>query len=77
MIAEEDLRDSSGMEGGKADSPLLLLGLMYREVSRSIEMEPGAPTMAPPHLVNSPYGVKEVNRLETLIDSIALSPAHK
>jgi hypothetical protein len=76
-IAEEDLRDSSVLEGGKVDGPLLLLGLMYREVSRAMEMEPGAPTMAPPHLVNSRYGVKEVNQIQTLIDSITLSPAPK
>jgi hypothetical protein len=76
-IAERDLRDHSILEGGKVDAPLLLLGLMYREVSRAIEIEPEAPTMAPPHLVNSPFGVKEANQIETLINAVILKPSRK
>ena len=69
-IAEGDLTDSAILEGKKVDSPLLLLGLMFREVSRVMELEPGAQSMAPLHVVNSPYGIKELLEIETLIDSI-------
>lgn len=62
----------SGLEGGKIDAPLLLLGLMYREVSRSMEIEPGAPTKASNHLINSLFGIQEVNKIERLMDSVHL-----
>jgi hypothetical protein len=69
---EKDLRNSLVLEDRKIDAPLLLLGLMYQEVSRSMEMEPDAPTKAPDHLVNSPFGVKEVKKIERLIESVVL-----
>jgi hypothetical protein len=37
-----------------------------------MEMEPDAPTKAPDHLVNSPFGVKEVKKIERLIESVVL-----
>lgn len=69
-IAEGDLNDPSVLEGKKLDATLLLLGLMYREVSTVMELEPDAPSMAPLHFVNSPYGIKELQQIETLINSV-------
>jgi len=71
-ILEKDLLNSSVLEDGKIDAPLLLLGLIYREVTRAMEMEPDAPTKAPVHLVNSPFGIKEVKKLERLIKSVVI-----
>ena len=70
-ILENALEDSAVFESGKIDAPLLFLGLMFREVSRSMEMEPGAKIKAPAQLVNSPFGIEEMNRMEILIDSIS------
>ena len=69
-IAEGDLNDPSVLEGKKLDVMLLLLGLMYQEVSRIMELEPDAPSMAPLHFVHSPYGIKELQQIETLINNI-------
>jgi hypothetical protein len=72
-ILKKDLGDSSFF-CGKIDSPLLLLGLMYQEVSRSMEIEPDsdAPTKAPNHLVHSSFGIKEVKKIESLLKSVRL-----
>jgi hypothetical protein len=70
-ILKKDFGDSSFFSG-KIDAPLLLLGLMYQEVCRSMEIEPGAPTKAPNHLVNSPFGIKEVQKIENLLKSVRL-----
>ena len=35
------------LKDGRIDAPLLLLGLMYREASRAMEIEPGAATDIP------------------------------
>jgi hypothetical protein len=72
VILKKALRDSSVLNGGKIDAPLLLLGLVYREVARSIEIEPGVSTEAPDHLVESPFGVRELNEIERLLKSIKL-----
>jgi hypothetical protein len=58
------------MINGKIDAPLLLLGLMYREVSRAVEVEPGAKTGGPRHLLNSPLGIQELEELQTLINGL-------
>ena len=71
-ILKKVLSKSSDLDDGQIDAHLLLLGLMYREVSRAIEIEPGAPTTAPDYLINSSFGIKELNRLETLINSVQL-----
>jgi hypothetical protein len=71
-ILENALGDSDVFESGKIDAPLLLLGLMFREVSRSMEMEPDGESKAPVQLVNSPFGIKEMNRMEFLIDAVSL-----
>jgi hypothetical protein len=71
-IIKKSLADPSVLDDGRVDAPLLLLGLTYREVSRAVEMEPGAPTDAPDHLKNSPFGIQEMNKIETLIDGVVL-----
>ena len=71
-ISKNALQDSSFLKDGKIDAPLLLLGLAYQEVSRSIEIEPGTSTEAPDHLVESPFGVRELNKIEQLINSVSL-----
>jgi hypothetical protein len=70
-ILKKDLADSSFLSG-KIDAPLLLLGLMYQEVSRAIEVEPDTPTKAPDHLVHSPFGVKELKKMETLLKGVQM-----
>lgn len=65
------LSKPSDLEKGGVDSHLLFLGLMYREISRSIEIEPDVQSSAPVHLVNSKFGRKELDKLESLIDSLA------
>lgn len=68
-MLKKALADSSFLSG-KIDAPLLLLGLMYQEVSRAIEVEPDTPTKAPDHLVHSPFGVKELKRMESLLKTV-------
>jgi hypothetical protein len=70
-IARNGLGDSKVFEDGKIDPPLLLLGLLFREVSRAIEIEPGTPpTQYPEQLVNSPFGIEEMNRIEETLDAV-------
>lgn len=71
-ILEKALMDSSVLGSGKIDCPLLLLGLMYREVSRAMEVEDGVPSMAPIHLKTSRFGFNEVRRIENLLDQVSL-----
>ena len=71
-ILKKAFADPSALEDGSIDAPLLLLGLLYREVCRSMEMEPGSSTMAPPHLVNSFFGVPEMDKIERLISGVRL-----
>jgi hypothetical protein len=71
-VLKKALADSSALEAGRIDSFLLLFGLMYREVSRSIEIEPDNPTNAPDHLVNSSFGIAELNQLDALIFKVVL-----
>jgi hypothetical protein len=71
-IVRDALGDSSIFEDGRIDAPLLLLGLMFQEVSRSIEIEPGAPTLHPQQLVDSPLGIEEMNEIEEMLDSVVL-----
>ena len=67
----DHLSDDSLIESGKVDGPLLLLGLMYREVSHCMEVEPGENT-APSHLVDSPLGIDELNQIEDLINGLVV-----
>ena len=66
------LCDPSVLEGGKVDAPLLLSGLMYREICRAMEMEPDAPTGAPKSLINSPFGIKELKEIEAVLDNVVI-----
>lgn len=59
-------------DDGKIDAPLLLLGLMYREASHAMEIEPGAATNVPIHLCESPFGIKELNKIESVFAKIRL-----
>lgn len=71
-ILKKSLNDSSILQGGKVDAPLLFLGLVYREVSRSIEIEPGTSTKVPDHLVNSYFGIKELNQIEKVLNGVQI-----
>jgi hypothetical protein len=64
---------SSVLNDGKVDAPLLLLGLVYREVSLALEIEPGVPNSYPDHLSNSPFGIRQINEIEKLLDGVVLS----
>lgn len=71
-IGLEGLKESVLSEDGAIDAPLLLLGLMYREASRAMEIEPGAETDAPIHLSQSPFGMKELNKIEGVLGKVRL-----
>ena len=49
---------------GKIDAPLLLLGLMYQEAAHVMEIE-HVDTKVPVHLAGSPFGIKELNKIES------------
>ena len=55
---------------GKIDAPLLLLGLMYQEAAYAMEIEPGD-TKVPVHLAGSPFGIKELNKIESIFGKFA------
>jgi hypothetical protein len=61
------------LQNGRIDAPLLLLGMMYREASRAMEVEPGAATDVPVHLSESPFGVKELKKIESILSKICLA----
>jgi hypothetical protein len=69
-MAREDLENPLILESGKIDSPLLLLGLIYREVSRVMELEPGNPTNLPGHLIDSPFGINEVDKIRNFLNDV-------
>jgi hypothetical protein len=54
-------------------APLLLLGLMYWEASCAIEVDPGAATNVSVHLSELPFGVKELNKIESMLGKICLA----
>ena len=70
-MLKNDLGDPSVLGEG-IDAPLLLFGLVYREISRSMEIEPDAQTKAPNHLVNSPFGIKELKKIEGVLKGVHL-----
>lgn len=51
------------------DAPLLLLGLMHREVTRCIETEP-EDSKVPQYLKDSPLGHKELDQIVALINNV-------
>ena len=72
LTVTDHLSDDSLIESGKVDGPLLLLGLIYREVSCCMEVEPGENTTAPSYLVDSPLGINELNQIEDLINGLVV-----
>ena len=68
----DHLSDESLMESGKVDAPLLLLGLIYREVSCCMEVESGENMTAPSHLVDSPLGINKLNEIEDFINGFVV-----
>jgi len=73
---KDTLDDPSIFDDRKVDAPLLLLGLLFREVSRAMEIEPGEPTRYPPQLVHSPFGIEEMNQIEEIINTVVI-PSHE
>jgi hypothetical protein len=71
-LVRKDLTDSLKAKASNIDGPLLLFGLLYREVSRAIEAEPDGETAAPAHLINSPLGIKELNQIEKALNEVEL-----
>ena len=71
-ILKDSLCNPSVLEGGKVNTPLLLSGLMYREICCAMEMEPDAPTGAPESLINSPFGIKELKEIEAVLDNVVI-----
>ena len=69
---KDSLCDPSVLEGGKVDAPLLLSGLMYREICCAMKMEPDAPMGAPKSLINSPFGIKELKEIEAVLDNVVV-----
>jgi hypothetical protein len=72
VILARDLGKPKVVDEGKIDAPLLLLGLMYREVSRSMEVEPDAPSKHPEQVVASKFGIKEVKKIERLLNGLKI-----
>ena len=71
-ILKDSLCDPLVLEGGKVNAPLLLSGLMYREICHAMEMEPDAPMGAPKSLINSPFGIKELKEIEAVLDNVVI-----
>jgi hypothetical protein len=68
-MVKKEMTDLSRLDPANVDAPLLLLGLLYREVCRAMEVEPGDET-APDHLINSPLGIKELDQIEKVLNGI-------
>lgn len=71
-ILEIAFGDSEHLRRETIDAPLLFLGLMFREATRAMEIEPGGVTMLPLHLVNSSLGIRQIKKIEHLLDEIPL-----
>lgn len=69
-VSKKALSESIISDDGVIDSHLLFLGLMYREITRVIESEPGEPTEAPDHLVKSNFGIKQLEKIEALLNGL-------
>ena len=75
-IVKDALDDSSIFEDRNVDAPLLLLGLLFREVSRAMEIEVGEPTHYPQQLVHSSLGIREMKMIEEMLNKVTL-PSNK
>jgi hypothetical protein len=71
-IAAEAFRDSSVFEESTIDAPLLLVGLIFREISRAMEVEEDEPSKFPKQLVQSSLGIREMERIEAMLEAIPL-----
>ena len=71
LIAKKGFRDEV-FQAHKIDSTLLLVDLMYREANRAMEMEPGGDDKSPDHLVNSPFGIQQMKKIENLINNVVI-----
>ena len=71
-IAKTALGDSSTFEDGKIDTVLLLVGLMYREVSRAMEIEPEEDDSSPEQLQNLKFGIQQMEKIESLIEAVVI-----
>jgi hypothetical protein len=70
-IVRKAFEDNEIFQSGKIDSVLLLFGLMYREASRAMEMEPGeSDSRFPIYLVNSKLGFPQVEKLRNFINNV-------
>jgi hypothetical protein len=72
LILKDAFHDPSVFKGQNLDAPLLLLGLLFQEVWRAMEIEPGQPTSYPQQLVNSPLGIAEMQKIEEMINDVDL-----
>lgn len=57
------------------DAPLLLVGLIFREISRAIEVEEGEDSKLPKQLVHSSLGIREMQKIEEMLEAISLPQA--
>ena len=64
------LNDPQVWNGRNIDAPLLYLGLVYREVSRVVEFEPGTLSNVPSLIENSPFTNEHLDQLMKLIADI-------
>ena len=75
-IVKDALNDSSIFEDRNVNAPLLLLGLLFREVSRAMESEVGEPTHYSHQLVHSSLGIREMIMIEEMLNKVTL-PSNK
>jgi hypothetical protein len=54
----------------KIDAPLLLFGLVYREVFRAIEKEPDDGKEVPIYLQHSKFGIAELKKMEKVLKGV-------
>jgi hypothetical protein len=64
-------KELSRSKADDIDAPLLLLGLLYREVCRAMEAE--EESGAPAHLIASKFGVKQLDEIEKVINNVAVN----
>jgi hypothetical protein len=68
----DSFNDSAVFEDRTIDAPLLLLGLTFREISRAMEVEDGESAKLPPQLVASTLGIREMQKIEDMLESVVL-----
>ena len=68
-MVRKEMADLSRLDPANVNAPLLLLGLLYREVCQEMKVESGDET-APAHLINSPLGKKELDQIERVLNGL-------